>query len=146
MDIALALVDDGRHNFLFLKRRKGKEDGILWAFPGGKIEARETDRAAVVRETFEETGLIVDAVKRLGSYRISPDLNLIHWHCISTGGLLRHSCREVTNVGFYSVPDMERLFQPRSFNPVMRAHIEMVCNLRSIERPVGAIRDVSYPS
>lgn len=37
-----------------------RSDGSGWCFPGGKTEPGETAQAAAVRETFEETGLLLD--------------------------------------------------------------------------------------
>jgi 8-oxo-dGTP pyrophosphatase MutT (NUDIX family) len=34
-----------------------------WSFPGGKIELRETEPAAAIREMYEETGVVVAATQ-----------------------------------------------------------------------------------
>ncbi|MGC5413129.1 NUDIX hydrolase, partial [Streptomyces sp. DT225] len=47
-------------------------DGVLsWQFPAGEFEPGETREDAAVRETQEETGLTVEAVKLLGE-RVHP--------------------------------------------------------------------------
>jgi 8-oxo-dGTP diphosphatase len=43
----------------------------LWQFPAGKIEPDETAEAAAVRETYEEVGLVVDPIAKIGE-RIHP--------------------------------------------------------------------------
>lgn len=48
------VVRDGQ---VLLVRRAYQPDMGKWGFPGGKIEAGETVRAAAERELFEETGL-----------------------------------------------------------------------------------------
>ena len=48
---------DGK--FLLQRRPLGKEHGGLWEFPGGKIEAGESAKSALVREIKEELGLII---------------------------------------------------------------------------------------
>jgi 8-oxo-dGTP pyrophosphatase MutT (NUDIX family) len=45
--------------FLFLKRSLHKPHGGTWCLPAGKIEKGETALQAVLRETFEETSLLL---------------------------------------------------------------------------------------
>lgn len=52
-------------------RRRQKEGELLWAFPGGAVEAGESPEEAAVREVAEEVGLTVAAVKVLGE-RVHP--------------------------------------------------------------------------
>jgi 8-oxo-dGTP diphosphatase len=63
-----AVIKDGDGRLLLIKR--GHEPGKgLWSVPGGRIEPGETDQAAVIRETREETGLIVVPGPLIGSVR-----------------------------------------------------------------------------
>jgi 8-oxo-dGTP diphosphatase len=62
------VVFDGK---LLMIRRREREGDLLWALPGGAIEAGETPEVAAVRETVEETGLVVAALKVLGE-RVHP--------------------------------------------------------------------------
>lgn len=62
------VVRDGR---LLMIRRREREGDLLWALPGGAIEAGESPEEAAVRETVEETGLVVSAMKVLGA-RVHP--------------------------------------------------------------------------
>jgi 8-oxo-dGTP diphosphatase len=56
--VAIAVVEqEGR--YLVGRRSRDLPLGGLWEFPGGKVEAGETPRAAAVRECLEETGLRV---------------------------------------------------------------------------------------
>lgn len=62
------IVKDGR---VLMARRRQQEGKLLWAFPGGGIEAGETPEEAAVREVAEEVGLEVEAVQVLGD-RVHP--------------------------------------------------------------------------
>ncbi|OLZ72541.1 NUDIX hydrolase [Streptomyces amritsarensis] len=65
---AAIIVANGR--VLMIKRRV-KEGELSWQFPAGGIEHGESPEEAAVRETLEETGLTVEAVKLLGE-RVHP--------------------------------------------------------------------------
>ncbi len=61
----LCLVRQG-DQFLLLNRQKQPAMG-MWNGVGGKIEPGETPSAAVVRETFEETGITLSQVQLAGT-------------------------------------------------------------------------------
>lgn len=70
------IVQDDR---VLMVRRRVKEGKLSWQFPAGGIEAGESPEQAAVRETEEETGLIVEAVKTLGD-RVHPNTGrLMHY-------------------------------------------------------------------
>ncbi|RPF72546.1 NUDIX domain-containing protein [Aurantiacibacter spongiae] len=58
--VALALFDS-RGRMLMQRRPAGRHHAGCWEFPGGKVEALETPREALVREIAEELGLSLDA-------------------------------------------------------------------------------------
>ena len=55
--VAGILEAEGR--VLLTRRRAGTHLAGLWEFPGGKVEAGESDEAALVRELLEEIGVRV---------------------------------------------------------------------------------------
>jgi 8-oxo-dGTP diphosphatase len=60
-----AIVRDGDGRLLVIRR--GREPGRgLWSLPGGRCEPGEDAAAAAVRETYEETGLVVTAGPLVG--------------------------------------------------------------------------------
>ena len=65
---AAVIAQDGR---VLLVRRHVKEGSLSWQFPAGEIEPGERPEDAAVRETREETGLIVGVRHALGE-RIHP--------------------------------------------------------------------------
>jgi ADP-ribose pyrophosphatase YjhB (NUDIX family) len=59
-------IDDSGEIILL---RRGIEPGIgLWAQPGGFLEVDETVNQAAIRETYEETGLLVEPGEIVGLY------------------------------------------------------------------------------
>ena len=51
---------------VLIVKRKEKEGDLLWQFLGGKVENNESKEKAVIREVFEETGIKVEALNKLG--------------------------------------------------------------------------------
>jgi len=65
---AAIIVDGGK---VLMVRRRISEGELMWQFPAGGIEDGESAEDAAVRETAEETGLKVKAVRLLGE-RVHP--------------------------------------------------------------------------
>ncbi|MEV4041479.1 NUDIX domain-containing protein [Streptomyces sp. NPDC049744] len=65
---AAIIVQDGK---VLMVRRRISEGELMWQFPAGAIEDGEAAEEAAVRETIEETGLVVTATKLLGE-RVHP--------------------------------------------------------------------------
>ena len=57
--VALAALD-GEGRLLMQQRPEGKHHAGLWEFPGGKVEASENPREALVREIREELAIMLD--------------------------------------------------------------------------------------
>jgi 8-oxo-dGTP diphosphatase len=91
---AAIIVHEGR---VLMVRRRISEGELMWQFPAGAIEADEAAEAAAVRETVEETGLVVAATKLLGE-RVHP----------KTGRLMSYTACEVLQ-GEAHVADDEEL-------------------------------------
>lgn len=91
---AAIIVDEGR---VLMVRRRVKEGELMWQFPAGAIEDGESAEDAAVRETEEETGLTVEAVKLLGE-RVHP----------KTGRLMSYTACEPVG-GEAHVADTEEL-------------------------------------
>jgi 8-oxo-dGTP diphosphatase len=62
VDVAAAVILQADGQFLLARRPEGRAYAGYWEFPGGKIEAGEDARAALVRELHEELGIEVDEI------------------------------------------------------------------------------------
>ncbi|MGW5970541.1 NUDIX hydrolase [Streptomyces sp. NPDC055186] len=91
---AAIVVHEGR---VLMVRRRVSEGQLSWQFPAGEVEPGEAREDAAVRETREETGLTVVAVKLLGE-RVHP----------KTGRLMSYTACEVLG-GTAHVADAEEL-------------------------------------
>lgn len=91
---AAIITDNGR---VLMVRRRVSEGELMWQFPAGQIEDGEAAEEAAVRETVEETGLVVAATKLLGE-RIHP----------KTGRLMSYTACEPLQ-GVARVADAEEL-------------------------------------
>ncbi|MGV9888360.1 NUDIX hydrolase [Streptomyces sp. NPDC003395] len=94
-DVSAAIITDGERTLMV--RRRVKEGELSWQFPAGGVEEGETAEQAAVRETLEETGLTVKAVKYIGD-RIHP----------KTGKFMAYTACEVVE-GEARVADDEEL-------------------------------------
>ena len=72
--------------FIMLLRQPNKASGGKWCLPAGKVDAGEDLKAAVLRETKEETGidLAPGKVAHFGSYYVCHGDFHYGWHMFST--------------------------------------------------------------
>lgn len=78
-EVAVGAVTVDAERLLLIRRGHGPGAG-LWSVPGGRVEAGETLHDAVVRETFEETGVEVVVDRFLGFVeRMSDDADGYHF-------------------------------------------------------------------
>ncbi|WP_267893345.1 NUDIX hydrolase [Streptomyces kebangsaanensis] len=92
--VAAIVTHEGR---VLMVRRRVSEGQLSWQFPAGEVDPGEARDDAAVRETQEETGLDVVAVKLLGE-RVHP----------KTGRLMSYATCEVVG-GTAHVADTEEL-------------------------------------
>ncbi len=96
-----ALILDRERRVLLVRRA---DDG-RWAMPGGWVDAGETAAQAAMRETLEETGLVVEA---LALVHVAARTGSVHltFGCRVAGGRLRASAeaRDVRYWDAHAVP------------------------------------------
>lgn len=66
---AAIIVKDG---LVLMVRRRVREGELMWQFPAGAIEPGEAAADAAVRETVEETGLVVAVLHQIGYLESHP--------------------------------------------------------------------------
>ena len=80
--VAGLVIEQGK--ILVTQRKEGSHQGLLWEFPGGKVEEGEEPRRALQREFREELGIEVEVGKIFEAvyhtYPEYPILLLVH-HC-----------------------------------------------------------------
>jgi 8-oxo-dGTP diphosphatase len=86
--VACAVIVRGGKVFA-ARRSSRSRHPLQWEFPGGKVEAGESDEECLHRELMEELGLKVKVLKRLPEFRHAYpafDIILIPFLCALDGG------------------------------------------------------------
>ena len=124
-----AHVFDDAGRLLLVRQR----DGGIWSTPGGLIEPDERPADAVVREAWEETGLVVAPERLLGAYG-GPECVvrypngdevqyvIVAIGCGVVGGTIRPDHDETVEVAYWSMAEAREL----PLAPWLRAHLEIV--------------------
>ncbi|GGU55792.1 hypothetical protein GCM10010211_20750 [Streptomyces albospinus] len=114
-------------NRVLMVRRRISEGQLSWQFPAGEIEDGETSEQAAVRETHEEVGLTVTAVKALGG-RVHPKSgrNMSYTACTVTSGTAFVADKdELAELKWVALADIPELVPYGLFEPV-QAHLDSV--------------------
>ena len=111
-----AHIFDESGRLLLVRQR----DGDVWSTPGGSIEPDERPADAVVRETWEETGLVVTPRRLLAVYG-GPEFVvrypngdeaqyvIVVFACEVIGGELRRDSEETLEARYFTQTEAERL-------------------------------------
>ncbi len=121
---AAVVVRDGR---VLMVRRRVPEGRLRWQFPAGKIEAGESAAAAAVRETEEETGLVVVATALLGT-RVHPDTGrrLSYVACTAPSGTPRPAAPAEVAAVAWLTPAQLATHVPHGLSAPAQAYVDAV--------------------
>lgn len=121
--IAAAIIVRGGK--VLVVHRRVAEETLSWQFPAGAVEEGETPGQAAVRETQEETGLIVTESRVLGG-RIHPDTGraIVYVACdVKSGDATVVDDDEL--VGFaWSSRDELGDYVPHGLYPAVQVHLD----------------------
>jgi 8-oxo-dGTP diphosphatase len=118
---AALIIEQGK--ILVTQRKKDSSHGLLWEFPGGKVQKGEEPRDALRRELKEEldveveVGMIFDAI--FYSYPEYPILLLVYRCRIEKGSLKPIGCHDLRWV---NLRELEKLAMPPADDPI-RKHL-----------------------
>ena len=118
---AAVIVQDGR---LLLVQRRVTEGSLSWQLPAGAVEDGETFAEAAVRETGEETGLVVAAVTTLGE-RVHPDTGRLIGYVacrVQEGTAHVADIDEAQDVAWVAPAELSR-YVPRGFATVVQNYL-----------------------
>lgn len=77
LEVVVAVIINEKFEVLVSKRRKDKFMSNYWEFPGGKIEARETQKASLVRELKEELDIEISSANLIHTMTHQYSNNLV---------------------------------------------------------------------
>jgi 8-oxo-dGTP pyrophosphatase MutT (NUDIX family) len=103
--------DKGEEEYLLVRSAKnfGKFTG-MWYPPGGHVEQGEDERSALRREIWEELGILVTVLKKLGETAGDvPDQTTHWWKCRIDRGQIHVQIGEIVGVRWCGKEAMEKL-------------------------------------
>lgn len=102
----VAVILKKKDKFLLVKQNK-KPYQYFWAPVHGTMASNETEEEAVIRETYEEVGLNVKPIKKLGVSKSDYKVIQLHWwfaECKQEQ--IKIDPREIAAFGYFSLSDM----------------------------------------
>ena len=104
IEVTAAIIRN-KGQILICQRPAHKNCGLLWEFPGGKIEAGETGEQCVIRECQEELGITLSVEQKLTDITYEYADRIVHLHfylCNIAKGILEqkeHNALEWITLG-----------------------------------------------
>jgi len=131
------ILQDGK---LLLIRRGAQPGQGKWSIPGGLVELGENVQDAMVRETKEEVGLDVEAVKLMDVFdsvtldeqgRIQYHFVVVNFHVRIVGGSLQ-TASDILEAGWVPVEEVEKYNLTKSFRAFFEKHRDRIRELASL--------------
>jgi 8-oxo-dGTP pyrophosphatase MutT (NUDIX family) len=95
---------------LVIRRALTVEAPGAFCFPGGAIEAGESEEEALVREIREELGAIVRPLRRVWTCRTPWRVDLAWWRAeLAEGAMLAPNVAEVDSIHWHTPAELRRL-------------------------------------
>jgi 8-oxo-dGTP diphosphatase len=117
--VAGLIIEQGR--VLMTQRREDSLHGLLWEFPGGKMEEGEEPRQALKRELEEELGIEAE-VGRLfeATFHLYPEfpLLLLVYHCRIVRGVAKPL--KARDLRWVNLQQMKELTLPPADEPIRK--------------------------
>lgn len=129
LDVCCALIElpSARGPLLLAaKKAAGQSNGLLYEFPGGKLEPGENAQNAVIREIREELGCAIRPVRMLTPVRHREEervIRLIPFLCRVEPCTLPRPL-EHESLGFFSLRRLEELPWAPADRPILRQWLE----------------------
>ncbi len=108
--VAVILDKDGRA--LLAKRSLDKRSAPgYWSPIAGQIKPGESEEAAVIREVWEEVGLTVEPIKKVGAFDTRDGSAMLHWWLVeqTSGGTAKICNDEHTELGWFDFSELDSL-------------------------------------
>ena len=121
--------------------RRGAQPGLgKWSIPGGMVELGENVQDAMVRETKEEVGFDVEAVKLMDVFdsvtlddngRIQYHFVVVNFFARIVGGELK-TASDILEAKWVSLDEVEKVNLTRSFREFYAKHRERIMELAAL--------------
>lgn len=126
LHVAVGVVFNSQRQVLVALRPRHADQGNLWEFPGGKVEAGETVEEALVRELYEEIGITVTSVSSLLTIEHqypNKKVFLDVWEVLSYEGE-PYAKEDQVEVKWVSLAELSTLAIPVANHPIVRALVK----------------------
>jgi 8-oxo-dGTP diphosphatase len=119
--VVAAVIKNEEGKVLITQRRPGAFMPLKWEFPGGKVEAGETDAEALQRELREELAIEVEVYESFMSL-VYPypdfDIDFHVYSCQITSGTLKK--QGVNDFRWVAIGELEKFSFPPADEPTVK--------------------------